>query len=211
MFPPGWGGSRVGAGRRARQSGTAHRCRPRLSKHDPLLVTLKRSSGLGSFRSASEAHVIVEAIRAARRPEFRIVHFSIQTDHIHFLIEADDRESLVRGMRGLGCRLGRNLNKLWRRRGKVFAERFHERVLKSLRQVRNALRYVLNSHRKHGHCSRPDRPDPFSTGAYFDGWANHDRVHDPRHPDSYVSPPGWKLSTGWRSNHPRISLLHVPG
>jgi hypothetical protein len=96
----------------------------------------------------------------------------------------------VRGMRGLGCRLAQGLNKLWGRRGKVFARRFHERVLKSLRQVRNALRYVLNNHHKHGQVGRANRPDPFSTGAYCDGWSDFKRVHDPAEVDSYVWPPG---------------------
>jgi hypothetical protein len=85
------------------------------------------------------------------------------------------------------------LNNLWGRRGKVFAGRFHERVLKSLRQVRNALRYVLNNHHKHNQAARADRPDPFSTGAYFNGWSDYERVRDPAEAGSYVWPPGWKL------------------
>ena len=211
QFAESWGGRREGSGRARRKTGTAHCARGRLSRHDPVLVTWKRVKGLGSFRQSAEAHIIVEAIKASRRVDFRIVHFSIQSDHLHFLIEADGRQALARGMRGLGCRLGRRLNKLWNRRGKLFAERFHGQTLTSLTQVRNALRYVLNNHLKHGHSSRPGGPDPFSSGDYFDGWSNYARLFDPAHPDSYLSPPGWKLGPGWRTHHAPIRLSHTPG
>ena len=164
------------------------------------------------MRQKLEGTVIVEAIRAARRREFRPVHFSIQGDHIHFIIEADSREDLVKGMRGLGCRIARGLNKLWNRKGSVFPQRFHERVLKSLTQVRNALRYVLNNHRKHqGGGPLPTRPDPFSTGIYFNGWSDFPQEHDPSGADSCVSPPGWKIAIGWQRYNPRFFLAAIPG
>ena len=176
-----------------------------------MLITWKRMTGLRSFRRKKEATILVEAIRAARRSGFRIVHFSIQTDHLHFLIEADSRKELASGMRGLGCRLARGLNRSWRRSGKVFAERFHERVLKSLKQMHNALRYVLNNHRKHGHRAGANRPDTYSSGAYFDGWADYPRRFDPADENSYVSPPGWKLRVGWKRSNPPIALGFTPG
>ena len=40
-------------------------------------------------------------------------------------------------------RIARVLNKLWRRRGRVFADRYHDRILKTPREVKNALVYVL--------------------------------------------------------------------
>ncbi len=164
------------------------------------------------MRQRAEGIVIMDAIRAAKRKQFRPVHFSIQEDHIHFIIEADSRADLVKGMRGLGCRIARGLNKLWNRKGSVFPQRFHERVLKSLTQVRNALRYVLNNHRKHqGGGPQPTRPDPFSTGLYFNGWSDFAQVNDPTEAESCVSPPGWKIAVGWKRHNPAFSPAAVPG
>jgi REP element-mobilizing transposase RayT len=206
-----WGGSREGSGRKKKGEGTEHCEREKLSAHDPVLVTWKLVMGLGWLRREEEGSVIREGLRAGRKEGCRIVQFSIQGDHLHLLVEASDREALVRGTRGLGCRLARGLNKLWGRTGKVFARRFHERVLKTLGQVRNALRYVLNNHHKHNQVAQADRPDPFSSGAYFDGWSDYERVRDPAEVDSYVWPPGWKLGVGWRRHYGAFALAFVPG
>jgi hypothetical protein len=96
------------------------------------------------------------------------VHHSIQSNHLHLIVESQDRCALSSGMRGLLIRIARALNKLWARHGGVFADRFHERELKNPRQVRHALVYVLNNSRKHG--VRLSGPDPLSSGANFDGW-----------------------------------------
>ena len=92
----------------------------------------------------------MHCFRAAQRDDSRIVHCSIQSDHVHLIVEADHDEALSNGMKGCNGRIARLLNALWRRRGRVFRERFHDRVLKTLSEVRNALKYVLNNHRKHG-------------------------------------------------------------
>jgi REP element-mobilizing transposase RayT len=92
-------------------------------------------------------------VRAARRdPErFRIVHFSIQRDHIHLIVEARDKSSLSSGMRGLMIRTARYVNDLLGRRGAFWADRWHGRALASPRAVRNGIVYVLANFRKHEH------------------------------------------------------------
>jgi hypothetical protein len=107
--------------------------------------------------------------RAKGSAPFQVVHHSIQSNHLHLIVEAGDRNELTAGMRGLLVRIARTLNRLWGRRGSVFADRFHERVLASPRQVRNALVYVLQNLRKHGIAMR--EPDPFSSGPEFEGWS----------------------------------------
>ena len=61
---------------------------------------------------------------------FRVVHFHVLPNHLHMIVEADGARALVRGMRGLGVRLARNLNTLLGREGALFAERYHARALK---------------------------------------------------------------------------------
>ena len=159
--------------------------------------------------------MIVRSIRLAQRRAFRVVHYSIQTDHLHMLVEADDAAALANGMRGFTCRVARGLNTLWARRGSVFPERFHDRVLRSLRQVRNALRYVLNNYLKHGHPQARDGfavlADAFSSADCFDGWRELAPWSDAGRPGTSVVPGGWKLSVGWRQHYPLISATEVPG
>ena len=187
-----------------------------MTPHDPRLVTMKCAEGLPSMRTAEAGEVLVECIRRAQKEAFRIVHFSIQVNHLHLIVEADDEVALASGMKGLGCRVARGLNGVWQRAGAVFAGRFHDRVLQSLRQVRNALRYVLNNYLKH-RCSltmneRGEHvPDIFSSGIYFDGWTDHPQEYKPGGPGEHVARGGWKISEGWKRRCALISLASVPG
>jgi hypothetical protein len=98
----------------------------------------------------------------------RLNHFSIQSNHIHLIVEADDRLALTRGIKGMAVRVARLLNGLWKRRGSVFSDRFHARPLSTPREVRSALVYVLHNARHHG--LRMLGVDPCSSGPWFDGW-----------------------------------------
>jgi REP element-mobilizing transposase RayT len=129
------------------------------------------------LRHEKEAECIRRALTGANRtaaPEarggapFQVVHHSIQSNHLHLIVEAADRSALTSGMRGLLVRIARGLNRLWGRCGAVFADRFHERELCTLREVHNALVYVLQNLRKHGISLAG--PDPLSSGPEFDGW-----------------------------------------
>lgn len=212
--PRSWGGRRRKAGRPKRKQGVAHAARERVTRHDPRLVTVKLASGLPSLLTRTIERLITARIRAAQKSDFRIVHYTIQSNHLHLIIEADDSKSLASGMKGLLCRIVPALNRLWCRRGKLFPERFHDRVLRSLRQVRNALKYVLNNHLKHGAVpvDSPERafPDPFSSGRYFDGWSHRPRELEPGTPEAVVAAPGWKISIGWKQHYDRIPLDAAP-
>ena len=136
----------------------------------------------------------------------RVVHFSIQSNHIHLIVEAHDNACLSRAMQGLAVRIAKRLNRAWSRKGTVFADRFHAHVMRARREVRNALAYVLNNARKHEIALAGI--DPYSSGAAFDGWAD---AHDIRGPAPPVCVPRcWLLTTGWRK-YGAISVTEVPG
>jgi REP element-mobilizing transposase RayT len=59
-----------------------------------VLVPDKRSPGESIPRKALREATIV----AARREDFRIVHFSIQGNHVHLIAEADSKTALAKGM-----------------------------------------------------------------------------------------------------------------
>ena len=56
------------------------------------------------------------------------------------IVEAPDMESLWRAMKGLEVRMARALNKVLRRKGTVFADRFHAHVLKTPTEAARAVR-----------------------------------------------------------------------
>jgi REP element-mobilizing transposase RayT len=152
------------------------------------------------------------------RGRFRVVHFSLQRDHAHLLVEATSARDLACGMKSIGARLARAVQRAFRRRGPVLADRYHLRVLKTPREVRHALAYVLLNVRKHWRerygASPPERLDAASSGRWFDGWR---RVPGSREPpldaleSSEVAPPrSWLLSVGWR-RHGLVDPAEVPG
>lgn len=200
------GGARKGAGRKPRRAcaGVRHRERPPLSPRHPVHVTLRVGHGLGSLRRPDTFQVVRDALVASAGGfGARIVHYSVQTNHVHLICEAQDEVALSRGMKGLGVRLSRRLNALWRRSGRVLADRYHAHVLTQPREVWNALRYVLQNAAHHGiHLGEPD---PCSSARWFDGWAgsrNEDAAHGP---SPLPTARSWLLTVGWR-RHGSIPL-----
>jgi hypothetical protein len=126
---------------------------------------------------------------------------------MHLIAEAGDRNALSRGMQGLLVRIARALNSLWNRRGSVFADRFHARALRTPREVRAALVYVLANARHHR--IRVAGVDPFSSGAWFDGWRERLRIRGAL-PPILVAARTWLLRIGW-IRHGRIGIEESPG
>ena len=201
-----------------------HRSRDEVDARLPSLVTLKVRRGIGSLRNGRVAREVEASFReACERGDFRLVHYSIQEDHAHLLVEADDKDALGRGMKALSSRFARAVNRTLRRTGKVLAERYHLKVLESPRQVRNALAYVLLNARRHAakHIARLRKQgmavkplasarqlDAFSSARWFDGWRGDVKV-DPS-PSPVAQPRTWFLLTGWR-RHPLLDPSEIPG
>jgi putative transposase len=91
---------------------------------------------------------------------FRVVHFAILRDHIHLIVEALDRSALSKGMKGLGVRIARRLNRMMRRQGRVLVDRYHEHILKTPTEVKNARHYLLKNAWKHYGVGGPDELAP---------------------------------------------------
>ena len=134
---------------RTAHDGKAHRARPRHCHRHPVHVTLHRAPRLPSLRAPIVFAALRRGFTAASRRWFRVVHFGVQDDHLHLVVEADDNASLSRGMIGLTVRLARGFNRALPRRGSVWSERFHARALRSPREVRYCLVYVLMNRKKH--------------------------------------------------------------
>jgi putative transposase len=205
------GGKRRGAGRKPKgeRALVPHSTRAVLASRFPVLVTLKLDAGHPSLRRARAHDVVLAALRASRdRHGVRAVHYSIQSNHIHALVEARDAVALSRGMQGLAVRLARALNRLWKRAGRLWADRYHSRILRTPREVRNALVYVLQNARKHG-IWLPGL-DPCSSASEFDGWRERRIVSvTTSHLPPVVPAVSWLLRIGWR-RHGEISVTAAP-
>jgi REP element-mobilizing transposase RayT len=128
------------------------------------------------LRQARAHALLVRTLRAGSdRFGFRLIEYSVQSNHFHMLVEVSDRAALTRGAKGILVRLAKQLNRLWGRDGQVFPDRYHVRELTTPTEVRRALAYVLHNARRHGALGRGI--DPFSSGPWFDGFA--DRVVEP--------------------------------
>jgi REP element-mobilizing transposase RayT len=208
-FPSAWGGARKNAGRKASpgRRSAAHRARGRHSAAVPVHVTLRLR--LRSLRSQFVFPTILDVLARANRrgaERFRIVHFSVQWDHLHLIVEALDRRALLEGMRGLSVSLARSVNRLLFRRGALSADRWHGHALATPRAVRHALVYVLANAKKHGHAT--ELVDPLSSSRYFDGF--HELAPRRRAEDSvFGCSRTWLLRTGW-TRHRLISIHEAP-
>jgi REP element-mobilizing transposase RayT len=143
--------------------------RPELDGRWPVHVTMRVLPEIPSLRVLN-APVKRALFAGANQPGFRIVHFSILGNHLHLIIEADTSERLSRGMQGIAVRISHAVNRgMSRKRGKVFSDRFHEHVLRTLREVKAAIHYVVENYRKHrAEAGRPVSArfvDPHSSAA----------------------------------------------
>ncbi|MDB4953608.1 MAG: hypothetical protein JWO36_1177 [Myxococcales bacterium] len=223
------GGPRNGAGRppKGPRSSERHETRAELTGRDPILVTVRVSKEVGNLRRRKVYRAVRFALdTAARRIDFRVVHFSLQRTHLHLIVEADSKLALSRGMQGFLISAARHINSEIvmssgkTRRGVVFPDRYHASVLTSPKQCRNAISYVLNNWRRH----KEDRAsfanawvvDPFSSAVNFGGWVEledspflfpvrktYERLHT-------VTPQTWLLKIGW-ARHGSIGAKEVPG
>jgi putative transposase len=213
-----WGGKRAGAGRKPTlaRAGVPHSARPAHTKRHPVHVTLRAVRRLPSLRKQRVFLEMRRALARTKRDWFRVVHFSVQIDHVHLLVEADDKGGLSRGLSGAVVRLARAVNRVLERRGSIWADRYHARALATPREVRHALVYVLSNWQKH--VPGANGLDVCSSAWLFDGWKVPPGVGPPRgwiaagheaNEAPVAAPQTWLARTGWR-RHGLISPNERP-
>ncbi len=165
----GRGGRRPGAGPKFKNRGwVVHLRRPDFPARFPQHVTLRVLRDVPNLREEKRWREIKRAFRyGSDRFGMRMVEFSVQSNHVHFVVEAKDRKALSKGMQGLAIRIARAVNRAVGRKGRVFADRYHSVILGSPTQVRNAVHYVRwNWHHHRAKRGAPEHPwfvDPFSS------------------------------------------------
>jgi putative transposase len=202
-----WGGRRAGAGRKKKaakeRTFVPHHARPRHKERHPTHVTLRARSGLPNFRS-ERVHKMLRGIlerqlRRRYRDSFQVVHYSIQSNHLHLIVESTDARTMRSGVSGLVIAFAKRLNAILERlTGKVWRDRYHARDLTTPSEVRRALVYVLQNVRKHGFALLGPFIDPLTTAKSFAGW------NIPMTPEPDPFPPRtpwtWLLGEGWSTH-----------
>ena len=159
---------------------------------------------------------VLEALRG--RADFRIVHVSLQHNHVHLIVEADDRRALAKGMQSFAIRFAKAFHAQDGMLGRLFAGRYHATQIKTPRQCRSTINYVLNNWRRH----REDLAsayiqqfyfDPYSSGPSFTGWSSG--PGESQMPDAYAPLPTSRpqtrlLQTDWKA-HGLLDPFARPG
>ena len=210
------GGEREGAGRpKGPRPRVYHRKREKLDRHCPVHTTLRlRVRHTRTKRVWAALCEVVTALHAAR-PDVRVTDFSLQDGHVHAIVEGDTAEALRFGLHSLPIRLGKAINRALNRSGRVFDDRHHRHVLRTPAEVRYAKAYVILNRRRHlAKEGRKQEPgvDPYSSGAWFEGWARplvFDTAAEEGPP--ITRPPGtWLGAVGWKRRG-LLSPTEVPG
>jgi len=173
----------------------SHKARPRFNEPAAVHVTLLVGDDVWNLRSGRAFRAIEQCLAdALGRFGLRVVQFSVMGNHLHLIVEADSSAALSRGMHGLTIRVAKALNRLMARKGHVFADHYHSRLLKTPTELVNAIAYVLANHAHHYGASGID---PFSSAALTGG--RRERVLS--HPRT------WLLRSGWRRARTRPQWL----
>ena len=221
-----WGGTRTGAGRKQVNATRSqpHRVRVEVRDNQAVHVTLRVAPYVRRLRRLDAYRAIRRAMRVVlARNDFRIVHVSIQGNHVHLVLEAGSKLALARGMQAFQISAARRLNRVTLdddgrpRRGPVFADRYHAEIVTTPTHARHTLSYVLNNWRKHKEDRAPSARewlvDKYSSAISFAGWAEAYNwiVPADHEPLPVARPESWLLREGWKLGGGPISIYEVPG
>lgn len=166
-----WGGKRRGAGRKPDRtlSRVSHSMRERVTRHTPVHLTLRFVDGLPNMRTRERHRCVVDCLIRASRETFRVVEYVLLSNHMHLIVESASERALSDGMQALCVRIARAVNRALRRRGPVFADRYHVHVLRTPRETNHAVAYVRRNAAKHG-VMRIDERDHYSSAGATRPW-----------------------------------------
>jgi hypothetical protein len=145
------------------------------------------------------APIDVDELRSTRNAE--------QRDHLHLLVEADDKAALAQGLRALAIRVALTVNAASAGKGRVFEGRYHARALRTPREVRFGLLYVLMNHKKHLRRAVRTLIDRCSSGIWFRGWRETPPL---RANNALAGPKTWLLRSGWLEHGGKLSVHAAP-
>ncbi len=199
-------------GRPAKHERVPHLSREVKARY-PLHVTLRMLPHVWQLRSRRCYTVLERAFHAGcDRFDTRIVHYSVQHNHVHLVAETTDARALARGVQGLAIRMAKGLNRVMHRGGRVFDDRYHARPLRTPTEVRKTLVYVYGNARKHearfGTRFPASWTDPYSSARWFEGWTTP--TQRPAGGAPVAIPKLWLTTVGWQRAGGRLRPDEAP-
>lgn len=141
--------------------GIRHTERPRLNKSTMLHLTIKVRENKADIQNKRILAILHHAIKRARLQKLKILHYTLEYNHIHLLVEASNNQILHKGMQAFGITFAKWVNRLREGKGMVYKQRYHFHALKSLREKKNALNYIFSNGVKHKRTK--NRIDPYNS------------------------------------------------
>ena len=148
-------------------------------------------------------------MKKARNAGLKVIHFALVSNHIHFIVEADNNEDLSKGMRSFLISFAMKVNNSLKRKGSLFVDRFNMEVIRIPKRMRHLLSYVFKNNSKHQ--KKKFATDPYSSLITFD---EQEILFGERVPiffdlgaqeklkdflDHFLSPPSsWLALEGWK-------------
>ena len=129
--------------------GIRHVKRFRLKKASSLHLTIKVRENKADIQSKRILKALHHAIKRARLKGLKVVHYTLEYNHVHLLVESVDNKTLHKGMQAFGITIAKAINKIKRSKGAVYKNRYHLRLISSPRQLKNVLHYIFNNGVKH--------------------------------------------------------------
>lgn len=138
------------AGRPAKLDiGIRHIRRERFSKPTALHLTIKVRDNKADIKNKRILKALHHAIKRARLQRLKVIHYTLEYNHAHIVVEAINNKILHKGMQALGISLAKAINKIKQLKGTVYKHRYHFKKLSSRRELKNALHYIFKNGIKH--------------------------------------------------------------
>lgn len=124
-------------------------------------ITIKVRDNKADIKNKRILQSLHHAIKRARLQGVRVLHFTLEYNHVHLVIESSNHKELHKGMQAFGISLAKKINKLKNLKGTVYKNRYHQKLLKSRSEFKNAVQYVFGNGVKHKRAS--SKLDPFNS------------------------------------------------
>ena len=121
--------------------GVAHRTREKVTSHTPVHINFKYKTFI---QTARILEILSIGFQNAFKHHFYVIHFTLQSNHIHIIAETKDNETLIKGMRSLTNTIVKRIDM-----GALQVERYHLHVLRTPQETSNAVSYVQDNEFKH--------------------------------------------------------------
>ncbi len=140
-----------GAGRKPTMDpGIRHTKRLTFHRTTALHLTIKINKENSGLKTIEIAKKIKASFKKLYSNSVNLVHFTIEYDHIHLLVEAKSHLHLGKAMQSFGISLAKKLNYHRKKVGTVYKHRYHQRILKTKTEIKNVINYIFQNGKKHG-------------------------------------------------------------